>query len=1064
MKKIITTFVKYPFYAKLIVAFLLFAGVLSFLNMRKSFFPERSSLNITVSVVYPGASPKEVEEGITSKVEAAIRGLVGIKEISSTSSENISIVRITTTGKYNLDDTLMEVKNAVDSINSMPVSAEKPVVSKQRAVTQAMYIGLSGDVDLFTLKKYANQIEDDILASGVVSQVKIAGFPPIEISVEVSEETLLRYSLTIDEISKVIAQNNRDISAGIIKSDKEEILIRSRNRSIDPTVIGSIILRAKLGGGYLYLRDIANIKMNFSDISALQLMNGKRSISIMINKLSEEDLEKVSGFLNNYVKNFNIKNSGVKLHITFDYLPMLNSRISLLYKNGSAGLILVIISLGLFLSFRLSMWVAWGIPSAFLAMFILAYFYGITINMISLFGMILVIGILVDDGIVIAENIYSHFESGKSPKRAAIDGTMEVLPAVITSVLTTIVAFSPLMFLTGRMEFMFEMAFVVIFSLLFSLFEAFLVLPAHIGTSHVLRDVNRVEKSLKIRKYLDNFLKFLREKVYGKILTKTIKFKWIVVVIPIAIIMITIGMIVGQVINLTFFPNVSFDMFNVNIAFKPGEGEQKTMRYLKKFDKAVWEVNDELVKKYKLNDSLVNFTFLTLGTAFDGKENGSHTGNINVLLKNLDDIKNAQGKKISSFEIATKVRKKIGQINEAEKFTTGGRNRFGKPVSVSLLGNNLQELERAKVYLLKGLKQIPSIINLSSSDAKGKREIKIKLKPMAYYLGLNQTIIANQIRQGFFGAQVQRLQMNKDEVKVWVRYPKKDRKNIGQLDSMKIKTPTGEFPLRELVEYKIERGPVAITRYNGLREINIEGDLNDPKMPIPPILNQIRKNIIPKINKKFPDIKVLFKGQQKESKDATSDIKKFFGIAVLIIILLLMIHFKSFSQPFIILMMIPLGWVGAAWGHGIEGIPISMLSAWGMVALSGIIINDAVVFLSKYNSNLVEGMNVNEAVFDAGISRFRAIILTSLTTVLGLYPIVLETSFQAQFLKPMAITLAYGVLVGTIFILLFFPALILVLNELKVYKVWLFSKAKPKNEDVENAVINSKIYIDEESI
>jgi len=1062
MKKLITVFVKYPFYAKLIVSFLIVAGLLSFTNMKKSFFPERTSTDITVSVIYPGASPKEVEEGITSKIEAAVRGIVGIKEINSTSSEDISIVRITTTGKYPLDDTLMEVKNAVDSISSMPVLSEKPVVSKQRTVTQAMYLGLSGEVDLITLKKYANKIEDDLLTSGIVSQVLIKGFPPLEISIEVNEDTLLRYSLTIDEITRTIASNNRDISAGMIKSEKEEILIRARNRSIEPDKIGSIILRAKPGSGYLRVRDVAKIKTQFAEISSLQLMNGKRSISIMVNKLSEEDLEKISKYMNDYVEKFNNKNKGVQLHITYDFLPMLNSRLNLLYKNGGVGLLLVVISLGLFLSFRLAMWVAWGIPAAFLAMFIVAVFSGITINMISLFGMILVIGILVDDGIVIAENIYSHFEGGKSPKRSAIDGTMEVLPAVITSVTTTIVAFSPLFLLTGKMEFMYEMAFVVVFSLLFSLFEAFLVLPAHIGTTHVLRIKNREGKGIRIRKFLDNILKVMRDKIYANILKRIIKFKWIFVTIPLAIIMITAGLIMGQFVKLTFFPNVNFDMFNINIAFKPGEGETRTMKYLKRFDKAVWEVNDELVKKYGMNDSLVNYTFLTLGTGFDGKENGSHTGNINVLLKNLDDVKNDQGKRISSYEIAAMVRKKIGPIKEAEKFTTGGNNRFGKPVSISILGDNLKELEEAKKLLMEELKKIPTIINLSSSDAKGKREIKIELKPKAYYLGLNRTIIANQIRQGFFGDLVQRLQLNKDELKVWVRYPKKNRETVGQLDEMRIKTKVGEFPLKEIVDYKIDRGPVVITRYNGIREINIEGDLDNPDRSVPPILNYIRKKILPKISDKYPEIKFMFKGQQKESKETIGDVKKFFGIALFIIIIILMIHFKSFSQPIIILMMIPMAWVGAAWGHGFEGMPISMLSAWGMVALSGVIINDAVVFLAKYNSNLVNGMKIKEAVFDAGISRFRAIILTTVTTVLGLYPIVLETSFQAQFLKPMAITLAYGVTIGTFFILMFFPALILVLNDLKVFKKRILTGKKPEPETVENAVIDSKINIDED--
>ncbi|MCK5102659.1 MAG: efflux RND transporter permease subunit, partial [Cyclobacteriaceae bacterium] len=982
MKKIITIFVKYPFYSKLIVAFLIFSGGIALLNMKKSFFPGRSSREIFVSITYPGASPKEMEEGLTVRIEQAVRGIVGIKEINSTSSENFASVIITTTGEFDIDETLQEVKNSVDAISSFPIDAEKPIIYKRRSNTPAMYLGLSGDVDLITLKKYAQQIEDDFRTSGVISQVSLLGYPPLEISVEVTEETLLRYNLTFDEISRAIAQNNSDISAGMIKSTDEEILIRSRARSVDPDMIGEITIRAKDDGSNLLIRDVANVKMKFADVTNKMLMNGKQAINISINKLATEDLEAISIYCNNYVKEFNSKNMGAKLYITFDFLKILKSRLDLLYYNGGIGLLLVIVSLGLFLSFRLSLWVAWGIPASFLAMFIVANMNGITINMISLFGMILVIGILVDDGIVIGENIFTHFEKGKTPKRAAIDGTMEVLPAVVTSILTTVVAFSPLFLLEGRMEFLYEMAFVVVFSLLFSLLEAFFVLPAHIGTPHVLRSKHRAEKTKNIRKYLEKGVNYLKFNIYGKFLKKMIQWKWVAFSIPLAILFITIGLFKGGIIKTTFFPSIPFDSFNVNISFKPGAGEKQTYEFLKQFDNAVWEVNNELMKEYETSVPYVNFTFLNVGNAFDGQQTGSHAGNIFVLVADLE------GRKISSFQIADRVRKKIGVIPEAEKLTVSGRNRWGSPVSISLLGKSLEELKQAKEFLLNGMSLIPSLVNITDNNAPGKREIRLKLKPKAYFLGLNHASISKQIRNGFFGGQAQRLQSGKDEIRVWVRYPKSDRVNIGQLESMKIKTAAGEFPLSELATYTIERGPVSIHRYNGSKEIRIDADLADPYEPVPPIIAQIRRTIIPELMTKYPGVSIQYQGQQKDTNEAASEMIHYFGIAFSLMIIILMIHFKSFSQPMIIIAMIPLAWIGASWGHGFEGIPVSMLSAWGMVALSGVIINDAVVFLAKYNSNLLEGQTVSEAAYSAGIARFRAILLTSITTVAGLYPIV----------------------------------------------------------------------------
>jgi len=831
------------------------------------------------------------------------------------------------------------------------------------------------------------------------------------------------------------------------------MLIRSRSRSTEPGKIGEIIIRAEPDGSYLRIRDVANVKRKFADVSDKLRLNGKEAVQISVSKLSGEDLQKISEYIHQYADKFNKTHPDVKILISFDFLSMLNSRLNLLYRNGGTGLLFVLLMLALFLNVRLSFWVAWGIPSAFLAMFIVANMYGITINMISLFGMILVIGILVDDGIVIGENIFSHFEKGKNPKLAALDGTMEVVPAVITSVVTTVIAFAPLIFVTeGGMEFMFEMAFVVIVSLLFSLAEAFFVLPAHLGNEKVLR---RKKRQSGFRAKLNKLIAYMREKMYGKMLKIVIKQRWTAIFIPLALIIITAGLFKGGFIKATTFPAMSFDFFSVDFAFKPGNGALKTDEYLKKFDKLIWEVNDELMTKYNDTSNFIDYTFQIAGSSFDGMENGSHAGSITVGLRDME------GAPVTSYDIRNMVSKKLGKHPELEKLRIAAKKtHWGAAVSVTLLGQDREEIARATEFLKQQMKLIKGLQNISDDNAAGKQEILINPKPEAYFLGLDRSTLGRQVRQGFYGDQSQRLQSGRDELRVWVRYPKTGRMTIGQLENMKIKTPSGSYPLSELADFDIKRGPVQIKRYNGSREITVEADVTSPDVMVPPLLDEIKRNIIPQLKEKYPGIEVQFRGQSQKSGDAMKEMIRYFIIAILIIIIILIIHFKSVWQATIVLMMIPLGWLGGVWGHGIEGIPVSMLSFFGLVALSGVIINDAVVFLSKYNSLLLEGKKVKEAVFEAGLSRFRPIILTTITTSAGLYPLIFEKSFQAQMLIPMAVSLAYGVFVGTGFILMFFPVLILCLNDVKVMIKTLLTGKKPAPEDVETSIIHSKINID----
>lgn len=1065
MKKIISEFVKFPFYANIIVVAVVVAGIIGLLNMNKSFFPEEESRMIMVSVFYPGASPVEMEEGVTSRVEEAIRGLIGIKEITSTSVENSARISIETTGEYNINEVLQEVKNAVDGISSLPSAAERPIVAKVRSRSMALQLNVvpAGDteVDMVTLKQYAQRIEEDFLNSGVMSQVSVSGFPAYEISVEVKEEQLLRYQVTFDQIARAITNNNQDVSGGTIKSEEEEMLIRLRSRSTDPDKIANIILKGTANGGYVRIGDIAVVKKKFSEFTPRKsYLNGKPSVTVRVDKLPEEDMQAMTEWVRDYTQKFNAKGQGVKIEETRVFLDILQSRLDLLLKNGATGLILVVIALAFFLSFRLSLWVAFGIPFSFLAMFIIASMNGITINMISLFGMILVVGILVDDGIVIAENIFSHFEMGKTPQRAAIDGAMEVVPAVLTSVTTTIIAFIPLMLLQGTMmEMMYHMAYIVVFTLLFSLVEAFFILPAHLGSKHILSAKTLENRNKGLRKYTERSINWLRDNVYHSMLNWLLKWRYLVLSFPMAAALITIGLFQGGFIKNTLFPRVDYNRFEVNVAFTPGDGEKQTEEILERFEKVVWEVNDELKERLGTDIDVIERVSRTIGSSFEGLESGAHAGSLGVFPIDMENLPETDFE-ISGFALAQMIQRKIGTVPEARKFSVGGRNRWGSPVSISVMGRNLEELEAAKDMLMAELSNMPDLKDINESIALGKQEVRIKLKPKAYLLGLNESAILAQVRQGYYGGQAQRLQEGRDELRVWVRYPQEDRQSIGQLEKMKIKTATGEYPLNELVDYTMERGPVAIQRFNGSREIRVEAETIDPYAPVPDILETITQNIIPGIAAHYPNVNFAFQGQQKYSNEAMAKVKKYFAIAFLIIILIMMLHFKSAGQPFIILLMIPLGVFGVFWGHGIHNQALSMMSYFGMVALTGVVINDAIVFLSRYNDLIVRGYNVKTAIVEAGKSRLRPILMTTITTVFGVYPIILEKSIQAQFLIPMAISLAYGVAFGTIFILVFFPVLIHLLNDFLVYSRYLRTGVKPSREEVEFAMVHMNRKVD----
>tara|TARA_B100001741_G_scaffold310567_1_gene310119 strand:- start:56549 stop:59734 length:3186 start_codon:yes stop_codon:yes gene_type:complete len=1047
MKKIIAHFIKYPIYSNAIILITALVGIISLSQMPRSFFPELSPNKIYINVAYPGASPEEIEQGITTRVEESLNGIEGIEEITSSSSENISQITVKTYAGFNIDEILQEIKNSVDAIYSFPEGAEKPTIQKQKSRgmggmgNTVGFYALNGPDDLWSLKEKSDQIEKDLLSDDNISQLEVIGYSPIIISVELNENELLRHNLNFDIVSNKIKMSNIDISGGSIKTKKDEIIIRSNNRKNTAEELRKIVIQSNINGGIVRLKDVASVEMKFSEIPIKSYVNGERSISFIIKKTPDEDLKKIANSLENYINKFNSENKDFEILTLFQFSDMLDQRIETLSDNLILGLILVLIVLGFFLSFRLSAWVAFGIPFSFIGMISIGILYGMTINMISLFGMILVVGILVDDGIVIAENIYSHFERGKSPMQAALDGTMEVVTPVLTSVLTTVFAFSTLLFVGGEMEMMEEMAFSVIAALLFSLIEAFLILPSHLSNKKVFTKEKNTIFS-KIKENVENFIIKLRDK-YNILNKKFIKNYRYHVWTPIIFISLVLILLINGTIRWTFFPSVPFNEVKIEFAYKPGEREFRTENFLIYCDSIIQDYNKELIEKF--NDSIITNVSYSIGFTENLGVSGANVGSIRISSKENDLI--------STIQMTNDLQSRISKdsISQMEKITFGGAQQFGKEVSISLQSENDLELKESVEWLKDKISNINIVKEVLDNGGVGNRELHLKLKEKAYSLGLTEIDIYKQIRQGFFGEEVQRLIIGRDEVKIWVQYTEKDRNSIQDLENIKIKTKFGQLiNLSELVEYEYKRGRVKINHIDGTKEIRVDASLFDAEYS-GVVNDQIEKDYLQNLSLFFPNVKYKIMGQAERAADSGKRLGIAFLISIILIVITISLNFKSFYQARLILMVIPVGVFSAILGHGIMGKPFSTLSVWGVIALIGILVNDAVVMLDRFNRNLEEGMDIKKAVLAAGNSRFRPIILTTITTFVGLFPLILETSFQSQFLIPMAISVAFGVLFGTILLLFYFPSLILYFNDIRRSRWWLWrgGKTPPSRMEVE---------------
>ena len=1043
MKKVVAFFIRFPLWTNVLMISVFLFGFFALAGMRYSFFPELTPNFITVQVVYPGASPEEIEEGVVLKIEENLDGLEGIDRVTSVSRENVATVSVETVKDADLDKVLTEVKNAVDRINSFPLGAEKPVIFEQKFRSRAISVVLFGEADLYNMKVIAENLRDELLATEEISQVAIEGLPRLEFSIEVSEADMRRYRLTFNEIASAVAAENVNISGGKFDTRDEEILIRAYGRNYFTAELNNLVIRGNPDGTVIRLGDVAQIKEQWEDIPDKSYYNGRNALVLNVDKTRQEDIIAVVDRTRTIIDRFNSENSVVQAEVLDDATISLRQRIDLLVNNGIIGLILVIVVLGFFLNLRLSFWVSIGIPFSFAGMFLVANFVGLTINVISLFGMILVIGILVDDAIVVGENIFAHTERGTAPAQAALTGTLEMLGPVTTSVLTTIFAFLPFFFLDGFLgKFIWHMAVVVVATLAFSLVEAFFVLPAHLAHSKGL-----VKKEVpRTRQAIENVIHFFTHRTYAPVLKAAMRHKWVTVAFPIALVMLTIGLFGGGFIGFTFFPFIDGDTMPVNVSLVAGRQEADVNALLERIEKVSWEVNEELKSERADGKDIVLGIKRDIGSN-DFGDTGSHTGRLTLQL--LD----GEERNMDSFIIANRIREAVGPVTEAQNISFGRGSLFGKPVSVSLLGNNLAELNKARDLLVAELNQFSTLRDVTDSNKEGRREIDIRLKPRAYALGLTLRDVAGQVRQGFFGQEVQRIQRGRDEIRVWVRYRPEDRSSLGFLDGMRIRTPEGaEYPFSELAGYEISRGLTAINHLYKKREVQVEADLADAGIDLPPILAQIRNDVLPRVLSQVQGVQVSYEGQSRDQQKTQASFRRTFPVALLGMFILIVLVFRSYAQAGVIFSLIPFGVLGAFWGHGIEGIQVNTLSIYGIIALTGIFVNDSIVLIDQVNRNLRTGQSVFEAVYNAGIARLRPILLTTLTTAVGLAPVITETSRQAQFLIPMAVSVAYGLVFGTFLLTIVLPATYLALNRLRQLSARIFTGQKLTPEQVEPAV------------
>ncbi|MEJ2912781.1 efflux RND transporter permease subunit [Pseudoalteromonas sp. C12FD-1] len=1034
-KGLIAWFARNPVAANLIMIFILIGGLLTALTIRKQAFPQFESNWVSIQAVYPGAAPQEVEEGITIKIEENLEGTEGIKRLITYSNRGYAQAWVEIEEKYDLQEALDEIKAQVDSINTFPAGMERPVIQREKFQQEVMILALYGDMSYYQLKELGSDIKDELLALPGVNLVDFYSGLDYEIGIEISPDKLREYGLTFRDVSSAVQNFSTNMSAGQIRSDTGYISMRVEKQAYRGGEFAKLPLITLADGAQINLGDVATINDGFEEGLLYSKYNGKNSLSFEVDASKDQDITDVAKILKGYMAEKQSKlPQGVKLSPIVDLTYYLEGRLDMMIDNMVWGGILVMIVLALFLPLRLAFWVMMGLPVSFLGAFLFMPigFLDITINMVSLFAFIIVLGIVVDDAIVVGESASAEIEKHGHSLDNVIRGVKRVAMPATFGVLTTIAAFLPQAMASGPgAAFSKAIGVVIILCLIFSLIESKLILPAHIAAMNP-RKPNPKNPLHKLRNIVDNGLKHFVQNYYTPFIGHCIHYRYTVIIGFLCILIVSAGMFAGGLVKFVPNPKIPHDFPRITLEMNLASSEQATLETARKIEDVLLKVDKELEEQY--GQSMIRDLSVSL--------RGRTEANIMAILVE------PHLRPIDTFELSTLWREQmpplpgVKTLNIQDNIFSGGRD--DGDVSFRLQGKNADELKEVAGKLKAKLQSMEGVGDVNDSLQSATDEVQLDLKPLAYSMGLTLADVASQVSFSYYGLEAQRILREGEEIKVMIRYPESERNSISNIQNARIITPTGaEVPLSEVAEVKLVDGVNRIRRENSNRTVNVWAAVNTDQVEPFAIAQEIRDTYLPSLLKSYPGVKSNVAGRVQEEMDSADEQLRDFAISLMIIFALLAIPLRSYSQPLIIMSVIPFGVVGAMFGHVILGMTMSGLSMFGIIAVAGIVVNDSLVMVDFVNKARAEGMAIKQAVMQAGAKRFRAILLTSITTFIGVMPIIMETSLQAKIVIPMAVSLAFGVLFATVITLILIPCQYVALEDAKRLTRKLFGKSQP---------------------
>lgn len=1011
----IAWFTKNHVAANLLLISILLAGLFSVsTQIPLEVFPSFEADRISVSVTLRGSTPEDVEKGVAIRIEEAVQDLEGIKRITSRSSEGSASVSIEVDTGYDPRELLADIKSRVDAINTFPVDAEKPVVALAQRTREVIAVTVSSEYGEKETLEYAEHVRDDLLRLPEITQVELSGVRDYEIAIEVSQDTLRQYDLRLSDISSAISNSSTDVSAGNLKTEGGDVLIRSKGQAYRKDEFAQVVVKYQADGTIIRLGDIARITDDFEETPVRTRFNGKQAAFIDVYRIGPQSAIEVADAVKNYITEHQSQlPEGVELSFWDDDSEIVKSRIATLTTNAIQGGILVLALLTLFLRPAIAFWVFIGIPVSFMGAFLAMPIFGITLNVMSLFGFILVLGIVVDDAIVTGENVYTHLKTAENGEQAAIRGTQEVATPVTFGVLTTVAAFLPLAFIEGNRGALFaQIPVVVIPVLLFSLIESKFVLPAHLKYLKLRSEKANPSKLQQFQQRFADGFEHAIMKYYQPLLNVALKNKLATVSLFVGIFFIILTLITSGWTKFIFFPRIPSETVRAELTFPAGTPFEVTNKYIIDMsDKA-----KELQEKYRDEDG--QSVILNILATTGGRGGSSNTGSVRFEITPAEKRESD----IGSRELASEWRDLIGIIPGAESVTF--RAEFGRssdPIDVQLSGSSIDTLEAVAEKVKERLATYPTVYEIADSMSDGKDELQIELTEQGLALGLNRVDVSQQVRNSFFGAQVQRIQRGRDDVRVMVRLPIEERRSVADLTDILIKTPTGgTVPLSHVATLVPGQSPSSIYRIDRYRTLNVTADVEKSNTNMT-VLQADLKTYLDELMVQYPGVDYSLEGEAKEQRESFGSLAWGLVFVFFIIYALLAIPFKSYMQPLIVMSVIPFGMIGAVMGHWVMGMELTIMSLLGMLALIGVVVNDSLVLVDFINKKREEGGDLLETVKLAGAARFRPVMLTSLTTFIGLMPLLFEKATQAQFLIPMAVSLGFGIIFATLITLLLVP-------------------------------------------